>query len=313
MQIWLRRTLYMLPVIVALVIFLAIQHATAPPLHKTTRQVTAKPQVPPPEPAFADGSRKLVPEHRLVALYGTPSMSVLGALGEQPLEQTITRVKDVAAQYQVISREPILPTLEIITTVASASPTENGDYSQEIPIDTLWPWITAAREAGVYVVLDLQPGRTDFLTQAKQYEPLLRQPHVGLALDPEWRLTPTQVHLTQIGSVSINEVNAVADWLASLAHEAHSPQKAFLLHQFRLSMIPDRQLLHAAHPELSYIVQMDGQGAQPVKQDTWRAIGASLPGQTYLGWKNFFDEDKPMLTPQETMNIVPVPWYISYQ
>ena len=40
----------------------------------------------------------------------------------------------------------------------------------------------------MYVVLDLQPGRTDFLTQAKRYEPLLALPHVGLALDPEWRL-----------------------------------------------------------------------------------------------------------------------------
>ena len=69
----------------------------------------------------------------------------------------------------------------------------------------------AAREAGVYVMLDLQPGRTDFLTQAKRYEELLAQPHVGLALDPEWRLGPQQLHLEQIGSVGIDEVNSVVD------------------------------------------------------------------------------------------------------
>ena len=43
----------------------------------------------------------------------------------------------------------------------------------------------------MYVVLDLQPGRSNFLDQAKLYEPLLRLPHVGLALDPEWRLRRT--------------------------------------------------------------------------------------------------------------------------
>ena len=56
-------------------------------------------------------------------------------------------------------------------------------------------------------MLDLQPGRTDFLTQAKLYAELLKQPHVGLALDPEWRLKPDQVHLVQIGSVSAEEIN----------------------------------------------------------------------------------------------------------
>ena len=36
-----------------------------------------------------------------------------------------------------------------------------------------------------------------------------RCPYVGLALDPEWRLAPDQVHLRQIGSVGIDEVNGV--------------------------------------------------------------------------------------------------------
>ena len=72
---------------------------------------------------------------------------------------------------------------------------------------------------GVYVILDLQPGRTDFLTQAKRYEEFLRLPHVGLALDSEWRLEPNQVHLRQIGSVDAAEINTVVDWLAALVRE----------------------------------------------------------------------------------------------
>jgi hypothetical protein len=72
------------------------------------------------------------------------------------------------------------------------------------------------------VILDLQPGRTDFLTQAMIYEEFLRLPHVGLALDPEWRLEPNQVHLRQIGSVDAAEINQVGNWLASLVRRTIS-------------------------------------------------------------------------------------------
>lgn len=307
-----------LSVIVALLVVGAMRHARAPaPKHAAEHHTSKRREHPvaaaPMAPIFPDGSRALVPHHRLVALYGTPSMPVLGALGEQSLPATIARVKDVAAQYQPFSTEPIMPTLEIIATVASASPTEDGDYSHEIAASDLEPWVRAAREAGVYVILDLQPGRSDFLSQAKQYESLLREPNVGLALDPEWRLEPHQVHLEQIGWVGVGEVNAVAAWLAGVAHNARSPQKAFLLHQFRSSMIRDRVQLDTSFTELSYMVQMDGQGAQPVKQETWRTLLQNAPQNVYFGWKNFLDEDKPVLTPAETMQISPHPWYVSYQ
>ncbi len=68
----------------------------------------------------------------------------------------------------------------------------------------------------MYVVLDLQPGRADFLSQARRYESLLARPNVGLALDPEWRLAPGQRHRAQIGSVSATEINRTSAWLADL-------------------------------------------------------------------------------------------------
>jgi hypothetical protein len=166
----------------------------------------------------------------------------------------------------------VLPAFEIITTIASASePT--GDYSRRTPIEVLRPWIDRAAEEGIYVILDLQPGRTDFLTQAKEYEELLREPHVGLALDPEWRLGPDQVHLRQIGSVAAAEVQEVADWLAELTREHRLPEKLLVLHQFRFSMLPDRDTI-VAPPELAVVVHMDGQGPIGAKYETYDAITA---------------------------------------
>jgi len=165
----------------------------------------------------------------------------------------------------------------------------------------------------MYVVLDLQPGRTDFLTQARRYESLLRLPHVGLALDPEWRLRPGEKHLTQIGSVSAAEINSVYRWLADLTAEARLPQKLFVLHQFRLSMIGDDQPLQRNRDEVALLIHMDGQGPTGSKDTTWRAVVAAAPKGVPFGWKNFYDEDTPMLTPAQTMTRRPTPVMISYQ
>ena len=116
---------------------------------------------------------------------------------------------------------------------------------------------------GRHVLLDLQPGRTDFRTQAERYRSLLELPHVGLALDPEWRLGADEVHLRQIGSVGIDEVNGVVTWLADLTREKALPQKLLVLHQFRLAMVDGRDRLDTSRQELAVMVHADGQGAQP--------------------------------------------------
>ena len=165
------------------------------------------------------GGQLAFPGRRMVALYGTPGTAALGSLGEQDLNGSIARVKNLVAQYQPHSDVPVVPAFEIITTVAAGQPGADGDYSNEVEIAKIRPYVDAAKAAGAYVMLDLQPGRTDFLTQAKRYQELLAEPHVGLALDPEWRLAPGQVHRVQIGSVNVDEINRVGDWLAGLVRE----------------------------------------------------------------------------------------------
>jgi hypothetical protein len=266
-----------------------------------------------PSYTFPNGGRTLFPRYRLVALYGTPDVPVLGALGQQPLKASIARAKQLAAQYQPLIAEHVLPAMEIIATVASGTPEDNGSYSYPVDRGKLLSWIIAAEQNGVYVVLDLQPGREDFLSQAQRLKALLEYPNVGLALDPEWRLTPQQVPLEQIGSVNIGEVNKTAAWLAALAQQHKLPQKLFLLHEFRTSMLPERSRLDTAYPELAYVVQMDGQGTQPQKLDTWNGIMADPPQNIRFGWKNFYEKDVPMRSPGATMQLTPPPWYISYQ
>jgi hypothetical protein len=259
------------------------------------------------------GGQLLYPHRRMTALYGHPGAPVLGVLGEQPLAASIDRAKQLAASYEGVVPETVVPAFEIIATVASSAPGPDGNYANESTVDELRPWVDAAGEAGVYVVLDVQPGRTDFLTQARRYEELLARPHVGLALDPEWRLGPGQLHMAQIGSVGAAEVNAVAAWLADLTRRHVLPQKLLLLHQFQTRMITDRHLVDTGHDELAVLVHADGFGTHAEKHATWGRLQADPPPGLWWGWKNFHDEDRPMMTPAETAAIRPAVYFVSYQ
>ena len=260
------------------------------------------------------GGQLLFPEHMLVALYGIPGSGALGLLGEQDLPASIRRAQEMADRYRPLVDTTVVPTFEIIATVASGEAGRDGNYSGELDVERLRPWVEGAGAAGLYVVLDLQSGRSDFLSQAKDYQSLLELPHVGLALDPEWRLDPGELPLTQVGQVGVDEVNQVVTWLADLTREKALPQKLLVLHQFQVRMITDRERLDLSRDELAVLVHADGQGGQPAKQGTWQVLHQGAPDALSWGWKNFIDEDLPMLTPEQTIEqVLPTPELVTYQ
>ncbi len=252
-------------------------------------------------------------DRRIVALYGSPGTSALGILGAQDAPATIVRAREVANRYQGMpdGREPIAG-LDVIATIASRGAGPTGDYSRRVPISELRPLVDLAREAGVAVILDLQPGRTSFLVQAEEYVELLREPHVHLALDPEWRIGPREVHLVRIGSVAAEEVQAVTDWLAALVRSERLPQKMLILHQFTLGMLPDRDTI-VMPPELVGVIHVDGQGSQGAKNQTYARLSGGASEQWEWGWKNFTRIDVPVATPELSVARIPIPVVITYQ
>jgi len=252
-------------------------------------------------------------KRRYLAFYGHPETIALGVLGEQGPEETLARMQDFVTAYSGDGSQ-VVPTFEMIASVASAGATDDGDYSFEWPQETFDEWVSVARENDMYIMLDLQSGRDDFLSQAMQYEQMLKLPFVGLALDPEWRLGANEVHLTQVGRVEAAEVNQVITWLADLVRDNGLPQKMVIVHQFRTTMIQNRQDL-IDRPEIQLIVQMDGDGTEAQKDNTFAAITQGAEGAHWAwGWKNFFDEDEPgPPTPESTMGKNPSPVYVSYQ
>lgn len=259
------------------------------------------------------GGQVMFPGRTLVALYGYPGSTSLGALGQQSLQKSITRVKKLAAKYRKQVSGPVVPAFEIISTIAAAEAGSDGMYSRRASIATLKPWVQAATKAGMYVVLDLQPGRANLLTQAKEYEELLKLPNVGLALDPEWKLHGNQKPLQQIGWVGAKEINSVITWLDGLVAANHLPQKVLVLHQFTLGMLHHSHRIQMNRDGVGVLIHMDGQGSPAAKESTWSAVVKAAPKGAVFGWKNFYVMDTKTLTPKQTMKHKPQPVMISYQ
>jgi hypothetical protein len=251
-------------------------------------------------------------EARYVALYGFPGSTVLGSLGEQGVEASVRRAHEVAQPYAEFGRR-VVPTFEILASVASSQAGTDGDYSNEFDPARFQAHLDAAAAAGMHVVFDLQSGRSRFPDQAREYEALWLFPHTSIALDPEWRVGPTERPGGGfIGTVDAAEVNETIDYVDALIRRHGLPPKMCIVHQFDPSMITNKELIRGTDL-VHVVIQMDGFGTLEMKRGSWARTVADLPPGAFTGWKNFYDEDRPTPTPAQTMANEPQPRYVSYQ
>ena len=267
---------------------------------------------PGPEPASTlPGGRRTVFGDRsfLVAYYGTAGTGALGVLGETGVDRAHERLRRAARPFAG-DGERVQPVYELIVTIADAHPGPDGDYAHDLARPLVRRYIRAAHRHGALLLLDLQPGRTGFLDVARRWEWALRDPWVGLALDPEWRMGRRQVPAQVIGAVGAAEVNRTAGWLSRLVRHHRLPEKLFVVHQFRVSMIHDIEAVRR-QPGLAMVQHVDGFGTPGQKLATYRAV--VRPRQFTPGVKLFYDEDRRLMAPAAVRRIRPAVRFVSYQ
>jgi hypothetical protein len=265
--------------------------------------------VPPAPPDLPRGGRSILPEFRVVAYYGAPQSDELGALGIGSPRGAARRLARQAKPYARKAR-PVLPALELITVIANADPGQDGMYRSRQKDRVIRRYLRAARRAKALLLLDLQPGRSDFFKEATRLEKWLRQPDVGLALDPEWRVQEGEVPGQVIGHVSAREVNATSAWLSQMVVRHDLPEKLFVIHQFTDDMVPEQQL--KPREGLAIVLNVDGFGNQAVKKAKYRDFTRQAP-DFYHGFKLFYEEDTNMMRPRQVLRLRPKPVLVVYE
>lgn len=245
----------------------------------------------------------------LVAFYGHAKTDVLGVLGEGTPEQALARLNSQAAPYRVDSR-PVVPAFELIATLVTAAPGADGLYRSRTDHALIQPYLDTIRAANGYLILDLQPGRADLEDEARFYEPVLLNPEVGLALDPEWKVGPDQTPKGRIGALEASEINRVSAYLSELVIANNLPNKILIVHIFEADMVRNPELI-ATRPGVTIIFQADGEGGPTAKAADYNQL---IPARFGRGFKVFYDEDRPTLNPNEVLALLdPDPDYVSYQ
>lgn len=249
----------------------------------------------------------------IVAFYGHAKTGVLGVLGEGTPDEALARLQEQAAPYRVDTRpdtRPVVPAFELIATLVTAAPGGDGLYRSRTEHSLIQPYLDTIRAANGYLILDLQPGRADLEDEARFYEPILLNPEVGLALDPEWKVGPNETPKGRIGALEASEINRVSAYLSELVIANDLPNKILIVHIFKPEMIRNPELI-ATRPGVTIIFQADGEGGPAAKVADYDNL---IPARFGRGFKVFYDEDTPTLKPNEVLDILnPDPDYLSYQ
>jgi hypothetical protein len=263
-----------------------------------------------PAPAeLPRGGRSVLPEHRVVAYYGAPQSRELGALGIGTPKGAARRLAREARRYRRDDRAE-LPALELIAVIANADPGDDGMYRARQSDSVIRRYLRAARAAKALLLLDIQPGRSDFFTETTRLEKWLKEPDVGLALDPEWRVSEGQVPGQVIGQVASREVNATSAWLAQLVAEGDLPEKLFVVHQFTDDMVDHTKVKQ--REGLDMVLNVDGFGGPEVKVAKYRDFTREAK-DFHHGFKLFYEEDTDLMTPRQVLRLKPRPELVVYE
>ncbi len=255
---------------------------------------------------------------RVVSIYGHPGVPTMGALGTYPsAEAAATAVDDLVRQYQALDVAAGRDTrdigaLHLIVSVAQADAGWDGTYLGRMTLTEIRPWVEVTRAHGQLLFLDVQVGWADPVAEVQRLEPLLREAHVHVALDPEFATrakgwAPGEA----IGFLTSTEVNAVQRYLLDLSVRAATTSKVLVLHQFRTDMLFEPERIDRIEG-VDVVIDMDGWGPPGQKLDGYNAF-ALAPYSEYAAFKLFYHWDVPLLTPAQVMALRHPPDYLIYQ
>jgi hypothetical protein len=264
-------------------------------------------KAPPPLPG------SIIPEHRIVAFYGNPLSKRMGILGELPPEEMLRRLEVVATQWAAAdSGQKVLPALHLIATVAQSYPGPARKYRLQMPDSVIERVADWAEERGWVLFLDIQVGVSTVADELKVLVPYLTRPYVHLALDPEFAMKDGKVPGTDwMGRMDASEVNHAIGVLAKIVEDHQLPPKVLVVHRFTRNMLTNASQIRL-DPRVQVVIDMDGWGPPGSKMGAYRWFVVRHPVQ-YTGFKLFYKNDKPMMTPEQVLELYPKPMYIQYQ
>lgn len=260
----------------------------------------------------------ILPFKRIVAYYGNFSAKGMGVLGEYPEDVMLAMLDKEAKAWEAADPEtPVQKAVDYIAVPAQAGAGADGMYRLRMSDDKVQRALDVAAKIDGIVILEVQAGRSDVMTEVRSLGKFLALPQVHLAIDPEFAMRRTGSRPgQQVGTVDASEVNAAAEYLAGLVREHGLPPKVLIVHRYTKAMVTNAAKIEPL-PEVQVLMDMDGWGPPEKKYSTYNSWIRAEPVQ-FTGFKLFYKNDvkrpgSKLLTPEEVLRLTPSPSFIQYQ
>jgi hypothetical protein len=249
---------------------------------------------------------------RIVAFYGNPLSKGMGVLGQSPVDEMLPKlISQVDVWRKADSTVQTQCALELIAVTAQASPGPSGLYRARMTPEVIEKVIRWARSVRCLTILDVQVGWSTVRSEVDYLRPWLALPDVHLGLDPEWDMPSGVKPGSRIGMMDAADINGAIDVLTELVATNRIGAKLLVVHRFRDFMVTNPKSIRPT-AAIRLLVNMDGFGPPRRKLDSYRVAQQGMP-TTLTGFKLFYKNDKPIMTPSDVVPLKPSPMFINYQ
>jgi hypothetical protein len=253
------------------------------------------------------GGGATFPDKRMVALYGAPQMTAT-ILGRKSVGAAKKQARKQASKYRGEGR-PVVAGLDLVATIATADRGDDGKYRDRQSNGVIERYLDAAKAIDGHLILDIQPGRSSFMSEINAHEEWISRPDVDVALDPEWNVGPKGKPGRTTGKVTAKELNKIASFIGNLTERENLPPKALIVHQFRQGSVRKRDKVNDP-AGVQMTLNFDGIGSRSAKAAGYRRLTRD---DLFAGFSLFYRLDKGLMSPKQVAGLEPTPDFVLYQ
>jgi hypothetical protein len=204
-----------------------------------------------------------------------------------------------------------MPAIEIVFSVAQLDPGLDGKYILHTDDATMREYIEFTQEHNILLLIDIQFGKSTVQEEMALLEDYLAEPNVHLAIDPEFAWGRDRTPGVDLGSVDADIINYAQEELARIVEEHNLPPKVLIVHRFTDGMVRNIDDVDTLE-EVQFVLNFDGFGDPASKQQGYDLYvrAGDVP---FGGIKLFYDQDRPLMQPDEVIELNPAPDYVMYQ
>ncbi|HSJ18067.1 MAG TPA: hypothetical protein VK920_08230 [Solirubrobacterales bacterium] len=250
---------------------------------------------------------RLFPDRRLIAFYGAPQMGAT-ILGRKSIGGAKRKLRKQARRYGGAGM-PVIEGMNLVAVIATADRGSDGKYRTRQSNRVIEQYHDAARQLDGRLILDIQPGRSGFMTEVRALDEWLERPDVDIALDPEWNVGKRGRPGRTRGSVNAKALNKLSAYMDKVVARENLPPKALVVHQFHNGSVRKRHKVKQ-RDDVAVTLNFDGIGGRAAKVAGYERLTRD---ELFAGFSLFYRLDNGLMTPRQVTRLDPTPNYVLYQ